>query len=111
MANMKIKILLVWSICMMCFAIHAQQPAAKKDNGCGCSFSSIIQLGLLEGSQGSAFHAQVVNGLRWNTWFAGVGVGLDRYRMRSAPLFFDLRKELSREANAPFLYADIGWNF
>jgi hypothetical protein len=92
------------------FMMNAQQ-AAKKASGCGCSFSSINQVGLAEGSAGSSFQLQSVNGLQYRTWFAGIGVGLDHYRYRSIPLFFDVRKELFKnKVNTPFLYGDIGTN-
>lgn len=91
--------------------LPAQQPAAK-NTGCGCSFSSINQVGLTEGKAGTSFLVQSINGLRYRTWFAGVGVGLDHYRYRTVPLFFDVRKDLfGKKHNTPFIYADIGTNF
>lgn len=87
------------------------QEQAKKKNDCGCSFSSINQAGLLEGSAKSSFNLQTINGLQYKTWFAGIGVGLDKYRFRSVPVFFDLRKDLVKKWNTPFLYGDIGVNF
>jgi hypothetical protein len=89
---------------------HAQE--VKKSKNCGCSFSSINQAGLLEGSTGTAFQVQTVNGMRFkNNWFAGVGIGYDRYRIRSIPLFLDLRWTLFNRPNTPFVYGDIGYNF
>lgn len=86
------------------------QVAKKKDNGCGCSFSSILQAGLLEGSAGSAFQVQSINGLRYRNFFTGIGIGLDRYRFRSVPIFADLRVDLFRKPNTAFIYTDIGVN-
>jgi hypothetical protein len=88
------------------FLLQAQQPA-KKSN-CGCSFSSINQFGLLEGSSRTSYQLQTINGLRYRGWFAGVGVGLDRYRFTTVPLFVDIRRELFRKPSTPFLYGDIG---
>lgn len=86
--------------------LQAQQPA-KKSN-CGCSFSSINQLGLLEGSSRTSYQLQTINGLRYREWFAGIGLGLDRYRFTTVPLFVDIRRELFRKPSTPFLYGDIG---
>ncbi|HEY0680673.1 MAG TPA: hypothetical protein VGD17_20480 [Chitinophagaceae bacterium] len=98
---------LVLCVCVSSIA-NAQQSgnSAKKD--CGCSFSSINQAGLLEGSSGSAFQFQTINGMRYQKWFVGLGVGLDKYRFRTVPVFFDIRRDLLNKLNTPFLYGDIG---
>jgi hypothetical protein len=107
---MKKRLLQVLLCVSIPFMMHAQQTAKKASN-CGCSFSSINQVGLTEGSAGSSFQIQTINGMRFRTWFAGAGVGLDHYRYRSIPVFFDLRKDLFRnKSNTPFVYGDIGVN-
>ncbi|HYF30677.1 MAG TPA: hypothetical protein VD993_06135 [Chitinophagaceae bacterium] len=90
--------------------LEAQEPA-KKANGCGCNFSSINQAGFLEGQSPMAFQLQTINGFKYKNWFAGIGLGLDRYRIRSVPLFFDLRWNLFNNPNTPFVYGDIGGHF
>jgi hypothetical protein len=74
-------------------------------------FHSINNAGLLEGETGSAFQVQTVNGLKYKSWFTGLGLGLDLYRVRSIPLFADIRKEFGKENNKLFVYADVGINF
>jgi len=91
-------------------ALSQQSPANKKKN-CGCSFSSINQLGLLAGEKNEAFQVQTINGLQYRTWMVGAGVGIDGYRFRSIPLFLHLRKEFSLKSNAIFIYNDIGMNY
>ena len=54
---------------------------------------------------------QTVQGIRYGKWFAGIGAGLDYYHMRTIPLFLDIRREFFNKKNAPFLYADGGYNF
>ena len=71
-------------------------------------FSSINQLGLLIGSSDHAFQIQTINGLSYQTWFAGVGLGLDGYRERSIPLFADFRKAVFQKQESPFIYMDLG---
>jgi hypothetical protein len=82
-----------------------EQPAKK---GCSCSFNSINQVGLLQGSKGGYFQLQSVNGIRYKTWFAGVGAGIDFYERPTIPLFVDVRKYIFNKPATPFLYADAG---
>ncbi|HYC27870.1 MAG TPA: hypothetical protein VEB42_03625 [Chitinophagaceae bacterium] len=88
--------------------LHAQQVAKKAKPGCGCGFSSINQVGLLEGSGGHFAQLQTINGFRYRTWFTGLGIGLDYYHYRSVPLFIDVRKDLFNKPNTPFFYGDAG---
>lgn len=74
-------------------------------------YHSINNVGLLEGETGSAFQLQTINGVNYKSWFAGVGVGLDFYRLRTIPLFADFRKEFGKSNNKVFVYSDIGINF
>jgi hypothetical protein len=89
------------------FMLNAQN-AKKTRSNCGCSFSSINQAGVMEGSAGSSFHVQTINGIRYKSWFTGLGVGLDHYRYRTIPVFFDVRKDLLNKVNTPFLFGDVG---
>ncbi len=92
-------------------AALAQESSTSKKKKCGCSFSSINQLGLLAGEKNEAFQFQTINGLQYRTWMVGAGVGIDGYRFRSIPLFLHLRKEFNLNSNAIFIYNDIGMNF
>lgn len=94
--------------------LHAQddQAAVKKNStNCSCGFQSLLQGGLLEGATGPSWNIQTVNGAYYKSWFAGIGVGLDYYNMRTIPLFVDLRKEIFRKNRTPYLYADAGIHF
>jgi hypothetical protein len=82
-----------------------EQPAQK---GCSCSFSSINQAGILNGARGAYFQIQSVNGIKYKTWFAGIGVGFDNYLRSGIPLFIDVRKYLFDKSTTPFLYVDAG---
>ena len=93
------------------FAALAQQSPKSNKKNCGCSFSSINQLGLLAGEKNEAFQIQTINGLQYRTWMVGAGVGIDGYRFRSIPLFLHLRKEFNLKSNAIFIYNDIGMNY
>ena len=85
----------------------------KKKNDLGRKFTSIIQLGILEGDAGKTFgQLQLVNGIQQNAWFYGLGVGIDYYGYkRSIPLFVDLKRNLKKGNKTPFVFADAGYNF
>ena len=85
--------------------------AQQKSQAGSWRFQSINSVGLLEGQAGSAFQLQTINGAAYHSWFAGIGVGLDYYRLRTIPLFLDLRKEFGRSSHPFFIYADGGINF
>ena len=74
-------------------------------------FSSLLQVGLMEGQSGSAASIQTINGVQWKTWSAGVGVGIDYSFLRSVPLFLDVRKNVLKGEKTPFVYVDTGYNF
>ncbi len=73
------------------------------------SFQVLLNAGLLTGKSGRDFQAQIIPGMHYSTWFAGIGAGVDYYYWRTVPLFIDLRKTFSK-AHAFFLYGDVGWN-
>jgi hypothetical protein len=85
--------------------------AQEKKKNCSCAFRSLFNLGILEGEKGSEFHLQTIQGLRFGKWFTGIGAGLDYYQARTIPLFVDIRREFFNKKNAPFIYADGGYNF
>lgn len=78
---------------------------------CSCGFSSINQVGIVQGQRDNQFLAQTINGFRYKTWFAGVGAGYDAYGVQTIPLFLDIRKNLLKRAATPFVYADGGIQF
>ncbi len=59
------------------------------------SFYSQNYVGLLKGQQGgSSLLVQSINGVQKKGWFAGLGIGMDFYRIRSIPLFLNASKFL-----------------
>ena len=76
------------------------------------TFSSQNYIGLLEGEQGSKFQLQTINGIKYKTWFAGAGTGIDWYYRRSIPAFMSLNKDFFIKGNRNFFIAtDVGANF
>src|SRR5687767_13793360 len=73
-------------------------------------FNSINMFGVAAGESKLFGLLQTVNGITYDTWFAGIGAGLDYYSYRTIPLFFDLRRDIGK-LNKGFIYADLGYNF
>jgi hypothetical protein len=99
--------IIVFALSVMSIHLKAQ----NKDDKGKINFSSINQIGLISGSQGESSVIQTINGIKKDTWFAGVGVGFDFYDVRGVPLFIDIRKELLHKKNTPFIYGDGGVSF
>lgn len=68
------------------------------------------QVGLLNGDH--AVSAQVVlsGGMKTRTWSYGIGAGVDYYKIRSAPLFIELKKDFGRKETPLFAYLQLGAN-
>ena len=73
-------------------------------------FGPILQGGAVIGAAFNSWGVQVVNGVHYKTWYAGIGVGTDQYYYRSIPVFLDLRKNILERKSSPFVYFDIGTN-
>ena len=91
-------------IALLLLATNANAQKAR------IKFSGINQLGILKGSSDQTFQLQTINGIRYKTWFAGVGVGYENYYLKTIPLFIDIRWNLLSKKATPFIYADIGAN-
>lgn len=99
------KYFILWILSCTFFAATCQQKTAQQ-----LQFRSINNIGLLEGQAGSAFQWQTINGVKYQSWFAGIGAGIDYYRFRSVPLFMDVRKTFGGGKKLFFVYGDLGLN-
>lgn len=96
------KLLNILIVSLICINATAQK---NKIN-----FQSINSLGLIGGESKVSTAFQTVNGIRFSNWFSGIGIGVDFYRYRSLPLFFDARRYFGTEKKI-FVYGDLGYNF
>jgi hypothetical protein len=96
--------------CLVLFTISASAQDAVKIMAHKFSFTSYNSAGILLGQSNPQLSLQSVNGVQYGPWFAGVGVGLDYYYMRSVPVFIDLRRLIIPKKNL-YLYADAGVNY
>ena len=65
-------------------------------------FSSQNYVGLLEGEQKSKLQLQTMNGIKYRTWFIGLGTGIDWYYLRSIPIFLSLNRDFLQKKNRNF---------
>jgi hypothetical protein len=72
-------------------------------------FHSINMAGIAEGKSGGYGILQTVNGLGYKKWFAGIGAGIDYYKNKSIPLFFDVRTAVAK--TDLYFFGDLGYNF
>lgn len=87
---------------LMTVSVFAQKNKIK--------FNSINTFELISGQSPSSFGFQTVNGIRFSNWYSGIGIGVDKYKYKTLPLFVDVRKFFGAEKKA-FVYGDIGYNF
>ncbi len=91
--------------CSLIAALISFAACAQKKT----KFSSINMAGIVAGKSGSYQTLQSVNGLNYKEWFAGIGAGIDYYKYKSIPVFFDLRTSVAKTNF--FVFADLGYNF
>ena len=91
--------------------LRQSDSATSKTTSSGkIHFSTINQIGLIVGADGPQLELQSINGVRYNSWFAGAGIGLDYYYSKSIAVFMDVRKNLFIKTWPVYLYADAGIN-
>jgi len=67
------------------------------------------QLGVLSGDQANSLQFQLTGGVIAKNWRIGMGTGLDYYKVRSVPVFADVRHYFGRNKKA-FSFANLGYN-
>ena len=103
---MKKLLLLFILIASMQTLIMAQSSTRQK-----LTLQSISSIGMLNGSSGAGYSIQSILGAAVYRSFAGLGIGIDQYNLRSIPLFVDLRQELGGKLRNIFFYGDAGYNY
>jgi len=78
-------------LCIICTQTNAQQNAAEKKPS---SFHSYNSVQLLNGNTTTTISLHSVNGMQWDKFFAGIGVGFDYYYHTTLPLFAEVRYDV-----------------
>jgi hypothetical protein len=74
-------------------------------------YGSQNYVGLLEGEYKAAFQLQTIHGLRYKTWYGGLGAGLDYYMFRTIPVFATINKDLVFKGRTFYISGDVGTNY
>lgn len=70
----------------------------------------IPQAGLLNGDKSVSGQVMLVGGLEKNGWGFGLGSAVDYYKVRTVPVFVEVRKNLTKKQWPVFAYFDLGYN-
>lgn len=100
---MRKKILIV--LMLFCTADAFAQKAGGKS-----AFYMIPQAGLLNGDHFVSAQVMLVGGLEKNGWGLGLGSAIDYYKVRSIPVFLDIRREITKKQWPVFAYLNMGIN-
>ncbi|MBI5372996.1 MAG: hypothetical protein HZA79_13320 [Sphingobacteriales bacterium] len=75
-------------------------------------FSSQNTAGILVGGHANAPQVQTINGISWQNWFTGIGTGIDWYKQRSIPLFWEVERGFQIAPRRKFYFSSgAGANF
>jgi len=96
---------------LLSFAAIINEIAAQEVKKEKMFFSSQVSSGIVEGEQNTSFHVELLSGVRYKTWFAGIGTGLDYYYYRTIPVYLSGIKYLSPKNQSFFIQGDAGLNF
>ena len=80
----------------------------SQENANSPRFNTVASIGIIAGEGTAKPLFQLVTGLSYKKWVAGVGAGVDYFNLKSIPLFADVKMKFTRSA---FVYADGGYNF
>jgi hypothetical protein len=89
--------------------LFAQQFFNKKH---AVQYAGNFQIGIAMGdAEKNHLLLQIVNGIQYQQWFAGIGASIDQYgNKRSIPFFIALQKTFFNNNHQPFIYTNIGYN-
>ncbi len=93
-------------IVIISFLLSTSTSAQKKK----IRFQSVNQFAIVGGESHVNTAFQTVNGIKFSDCFFGIGVGIDYYKYRTLPLFFDGRWYFGEDKRG-FIYGDIGYDF
>ncbi|MDQ6902505.1 MAG: hypothetical protein M3139_05765 [Bacteroidota bacterium] len=98
------KIKLSFALIIAMFALNVATAQQHKIH-----FNSKNNIGISIGQKDIAPLLQTINGISFNKYFFGVGVGIDNYNYKSYPLFIHVRRYFGKDDNV-FFFGDLGYN-
>lgn len=102
--NSNIKSLLLCCLLLILFRNNSTAQAAAKSS----TLHSFNSVQLLNGGSTVSASIHSVNGLQWNKFFAGIGVGFDYYYHTSIPVFVEGRYDIIGEKRKLQAFVNAG---
>lgn len=96
------------TILLLLFLAPIALMAQKKEKGLG--WKLISSVGVTAGESASTPAFQLSGGATFDQYFAGVGIGYDKYANSSLPVFADGRISFTKK-QLVFAYLQLGYNF
>lgn len=90
---------------------HISFSQSIQKNGKKYQFETGIVVGPVDGEKGTSVLMQSISGIKYKSYFIGLGVGLDYYFIRTIPVFVEFRKTLIAKHNSVFLFGDAGYAY
>ena len=88
----------------------AQSKSSKEK----VSYSGSYMLGIIAGKAYTTFSGQIIQGIQYKNYTAGIGVAIDPYAFRTIPLFAHISYAFKPAKNSVYTYVDGGisipWN-
>lgn len=94
-------------IVTLCFFIASANAQSKQASP---GYYVFPQAGLLNGDHSVSGQAHLTGGIQKKAWMFGLGTAIDYYKIRTVPVFADVRYAFGKKNNY-FSYANIGANF
>jgi hypothetical protein len=96
-------LLIIFTSCFFILTAHAQSKSRTPN------YYFFPQVGLLNGDQSVSGQVHLSGGIQRKAWMFGLGTAIDYYRVRTVPVFADVRYVFGKKNNY-FSYANIGAN-
>ncbi len=90
---------------LLCSVSLFAQKRVKK-----APFYMVPQLGLVNGDHYVSGQLTLIGGFEKKDWAFGLGAGFDYYKLRTVPVFMDVRKNITASDWPVFAYANLGVN-
>ena len=98
------KIVLLFATGLLFLTVEAQSGKEKKS----IVFSSINSVNYFSGTTDMQLGLSTTNGIRYKSWFTGVGLSFDPYGHKGDAIYLEVSKSIGKNVWQPFVNIDAG---